>query len=155
GSVMNSRIGLGLRYVFLIVLLLSQPAAIPAQEKTPASRNAWTLEEALQQLRLYPRDAYLQYVALQLARRDGRTKEIGEQIDRLLGDNAWGFASERSSRVDLFSLFSGSLAVQESLQLDAMRGQPGRRLQAPRRRRSETSWRPAALPPRRSAGPKR
>ena len=34
--------------------------------------SPWTLDEALQQCALYPHDAYLQYVALQLARRDGR-----------------------------------------------------------------------------------
>ena len=38
---------------------------VSGQGKTAASKHAWNLEEAvLQQLQLYPRDAYLQYVAL-------------------------------------------------------------------------------------------
>src|SRR5947209_5339079 len=35
-------------------------------------KPVWTLDEAMAQLRLYPKDAYLQYVALQLARRENR-----------------------------------------------------------------------------------
>ena len=46
---------------------LCQP---PGGGKQPAKTDlAWTLEEALGQLRLNPSDPYLQYVALQLARR--------------------------------------------------------------------------------------
>src|SRR5262249_20183164 len=83
---------------------------------------AWTLDEALAQLRLYPKDAYLQYVALQLARREHRVAEIAGQIEGLIGDEARQMRNERASRVELFSIFTGALAVQESLQLDAMGG---------------------------------
>ncbi len=111
----------------LVALAGSLPgsAPVPGQEKAPAKGHAWTAEEAMQQLRLYPRDAYLQYVALQLARREGRADDVADRIDRLIGggDDFFRGANERVSRVDLFSLFSGALAVQESLQLDTMRGE--------------------------------
>ena len=45
-------------------------------------RQAWTLEEALDALSLRPRDAYLQYVALQLARRAGRFDEVEARVRR-------------------------------------------------------------------------
>jgi hypothetical protein len=91
-----------------------------AQVRGAVTRQAWTLEEALGALALQPRDAYLQYVALQLARRAGRFDEVEARVRRLLpGDNDLRF--ERRNDVDLFSLFNGALAVQESLQLDAMR----------------------------------
>lgn len=88
-------------------------------EPTPA---AWTLEQAMNQLRMYPRDAYLQYVAMQLAHREGTAVAVGEEIGRITGatEPAW---RNRTQAVDLFSLFSGSLAVQESLQLQTMTGE--------------------------------
>jgi hypothetical protein len=114
--------------VALLVGLAVPVSPSAAQEKVPAKEQAWTLEEARQQLRLYPRDAYLQYVALQIARREGRIDEVAAGIERMMGGEPWRLANERASRVDLFSIFSGALAVQESLQLDSMRGQrAGRR----------------------------
>lgn len=107
---------------------LPGPAPLAGQEKAPGKGHAWTLEVAMNQLKLYPRDAYLQYVALQLARREGRADEIGDRIDRLISGGGLVGGNDRVDRVDLFSLFSGSLAVQESLQLDTMRG-PGARRQ--------------------------
>ena len=87
-------------------------------EKVVEPKPLWSFEEAQAQLRMYPKDVFLQYVALKLGQRDG--------IDatELLGLNEptrRQIAAERRERVDLFNLFSGSLAVQESLQLDAMR----------------------------------
>lgn len=81
-------------------------------------RLAWTLDEALDHLRLYPRDVYMKYVALQLARNDGRLQEVTSTIQRV---TPWQnrFAARRE-QVDLFSIFTGQLAIQESLQLDAM-----------------------------------
>ncbi len=115
----------------LAALAASLPGAAPlvGQEKAVAKGHAWKLDEALQQLKLYPRDAYLQYLALQLAEREGRGEDVGHQIDRIIngGDAFPRPANERAGRVDLFSLFSGSLAVQESLQLDTMRGPQRRR----------------------------
>ncbi len=87
-------------------------------EKAVAPQPLWTFDEARAQLQMYPKDVFLQYVALKLGQRDG--------IDaaELIGLNERTrreVAAERRESVDLFNLFSGSLAVQESLQLDAMR----------------------------------
>jgi hypothetical protein len=112
---MMHRFCAGIAGVAGLALLLSLPAAEPAQ---PA-RSAWTLDEAMAQLRLHPQDPYLQYVALQLARRQGNVDEIADQIDTLTGRD-WRIG--RGGTVDVFSLFTGALAVQESLQLDTMRG---------------------------------
>src|SRR5438067_8481981 len=115
---MNHRFQFLLRWIIAATMLVSGPGQplIHAQEKAaPQIQPAWTLDEALAQLQLYPQDAYLQYVALQLARRENR---IEEAIDQ---NAAWAQVAERRSGVDLFSIFTGALAVQESLQLDTMR----------------------------------
>jgi hypothetical protein len=87
--------------------------------KKPAS--AWELDEALQQLAFHPKDPYLQYVALQLGKREGRSDEVLRAIE---GRGAFLDDRGRGSRADLFSTFTGALAIQESLQLDTMRGGP-------------------------------
>ena len=91
-----------------------------AQNREALTRQAWTLDEAVAALSLQPRDAYLQYVVLQLARRAGRFDEIEPRVRRLVTTDADARA-ERRRGADLFGLFTGALAVQESLQLDAMR----------------------------------
>jgi len=111
--------------VVLFVLLLGlpvhgdnadEPAPLP-----PRTAAAWTLKEATEQLELHPRDPYLQYVVMQLARREGKADETANFLDGLTG----GGRQPRGRRagVDLFSIFTGALAVQESLQLDTMRGE--------------------------------
>jgi hypothetical protein len=119
--------------------LLAVLAGAPAQGDIPAApkNSAWTLEEARGQLLLHPRDAYLQYVALQLARRENKLDEVAGEIDRLLGPDEWRRRRGRRADVDLFSIFTGALAVQESLQLDTMRGGP----------RPQNAGRSAAPPP--------
>jgi hypothetical protein len=124
----------------LVAIAVSLPglAFLHGQEKPPPgepqglaqadkkSPQAWTLDEAMEQLRLFPNDAYLQYVALQLARREKQIDPVAAEVARLIGGaNGFGRVNERVNDIDLFSLFTGALAVQESLQLDAMRG--GRR----------------------------
>lgn len=105
----------------LMLLPLLAPPRGGAQDRGGAvTRQAWTLEEAAAALSLQPRDAYLQYVVLQLARRAGRFEEFEPRVRRLVTTDADARA-ERRGGVDLFSLFTGALAVQESLQLDAMR----------------------------------
>lgn len=125
--------GLLLLAVALGALAIS--GSLPAQEKKSLrsrlkqafkGQPAWTLDEAMAQLRLCPKDAYLQYVALQLARRENRLNDIGREIEGLLGQTPWQEREERARQVDLFSIFTGALAVQESLQLDAMHGAGGR-----------------------------
>jgi hypothetical protein len=101
-----------------------------AQNREALTRQAWTLDEAVAALSLQPRDAYLQYVVLQLARRAGRFDEIEPRVRRLVGGEA-EMRAERRRGVDLFSLFTGALAVQESLQLDAMRSVTPVRAQPP------------------------
>lgn len=115
------------------VLIWELPVRTASGQEPSASQAAWTLDEAMHQLRLYPDDAYLQYVALQLAHRDGVTNEIKREITRLTNANrpAW---RQRAESVNLFSLFSGSLAVQESLQLETMTGE----VPDPRRTRGNT-----------------
>jgi hypothetical protein len=100
-----------------------------AQGREPLTRQAWTLEEAISALSLRPRDAYLQYVALQLARRAGRFDEVESRVGRFIPTNT-DARFERRGNADLFGLFTGALAVQESLQLDAMRSVTPRRTQA-------------------------
>ena len=99
--------------------------ALPqGQQATVSTRSqqAWTLDEALAQLQLYPDDAYLQYVALQLALRQNRFDETAGRIESIIARTSnMDARTERSNRVDLFSIFTGALAVQESLQLDTMR----------------------------------
>ena len=108
----------------LVVGVYSPSRAEQPTEKNspPASPTAWTLEQAREHLRFYPRDAYVQYVALQLARNEGQLGEVSDEIwRRMPRQNRW---SQRREQVNLFSLFSGQLAVQESLQLDAMAPPP-------------------------------
>ncbi len=87
------------------------------RKKTP---QAWTYEEALQQLRLNPTDVYLQYVVLQLGNQKGKAEEAADVIQSLNRRRRGRRGPERE--VDLFALFTGALAVQETLQLDTMRG---------------------------------
>ncbi len=124
---MKGRAQLVLGWVALVAVLVCStgPAAVTSSAQAPPQRTsqAWTLNEALAQLTLYPRDAYLQYVALQLARRAGRFVEVYQRIQAML-PNDLGRDMTRARRrdsVDLFSIFTGALAVQESLQLDTMR----------------------------------
>lgn len=117
---MKSRITVLIAGLALAVVLVSWPAGrtAPPGEKTKATKATpgWTLDEALAEFRLNPKDTYLQYVVLQLANREGKFSEVAQEIDR---DN-WG-GRGRGRRADLFSVFTGALAVQESLQLDSMR----------------------------------
>lgn len=127
---MGHSIQLTFSCITLAALLITLINPAPAQNKADSrpssqaqSSQTWTLEEALTQLRLHPQDAYLQYVALQLARRAGRLDEV---LQRITGNAPAVRANGRRESIDLFSLFTGALAVQESLQLDAMRsGSPG------------------------------
>jgi hypothetical protein len=100
------------------------PSTAEGKEKAPPpSSQAWTLAEAREQLHLNPSDPYLQYVVLQLARRENRLNEVSGEVERLV----WGGNPRlpgRANQVDLFSIFTGALAVQESLQLDTMRSEP-------------------------------
>lgn len=110
------------------------------------TRQAWTLDEAIAALSLQPRDAYLQYVVLQLARRAERFDEVEARVRRLVGSEA-DMRAERRRGVDLFSLFTGALAVQESLQLDAMRSVTPMRPQPPTVNLSTVNTNMSVAPP--------
>lgn len=88
----------------------------PAQGADEIGKR-WTLAEARRELNLYPQDTYLQYVALQLARNEGKEDEVARQIRELNGPRRGP-----QQQVDLFALFSAAHAIQETLQLDAMAG---------------------------------
>src|SRR5207247_6075144 len=84
------------------------PAARPTtMPDNPRTAQSWTLEDARQRLRLSPRDVYLQYVALQLARRENASDEVAAEIEQFTG--AGGSRARRAGNVDAFSLFTGSL----------------------------------------------
>jgi hypothetical protein len=132
------------RLPFLALLVLAPGVCPTARPGPPAKAAPWTFDEAVARLALSPRDAYLQYVVLQLGRRDGREKQAVEAVE---GRRSWAelLAGDRGrrSRADLFATFTGALAIQESLQLDTMRGdqpdqpqrqQPGMPEQAPKPR---------------------
>ena len=117
------------RWSLFVVILATLSFPVFAQDVNPArpvAKGLWTLKEARTQLRMYPKDVFLQYVALKLGQREGidATELIGsnDPTQRQMAD-------QRRQGVDLFNLFSGSLAVQESLQLDAMR--PGSSVNGP------------------------
>ena len=96
---------------------LSVWADEPASNAPAKTSAAWTLEQAKHQLALNPHDPYLQYVALQLAGAEGKSNQIAQTIEEFSRRGRRG--PERG--VDLFDVFTGALAVQESLQLDTMR----------------------------------
>jgi hypothetical protein len=105
--------------ILAAIVAMSNPSHAQDAANAPAqSPTAWTLDQALDHLKLFPRDAYVQYVALQLARREGRLQEVAEHI--ISRNPARDRFNERRGQISLYSIFSGSLAVQESLQLDAM-----------------------------------
>ncbi|MCA9060107.1 MAG: hypothetical protein KDA85_16480, partial [Planctomycetaceae bacterium] len=106
--------------------LYAQNRSQRSEQQNSEQLQAWTFDDAVRQLQLYPRDTFLQYVVLKLGQRQGfdatTMAGMGETSLREI-------ANQRREQVDLFSLFSGATAVQESLQLDAMRpGNRGREL---------------------------
>ncbi len=111
------------RYLLIVTLLVAvlfgQPLARAGDNVPAAGPQAWTYEEAIRQYRLNPRDVYLQYVTLQLARSENKTDEVTQQIERLDRRGRRGRRGRR--QVDLFAMFTGALAIQETLQLDTMR----------------------------------
>lgn len=98
----------------------------PDPSATPVlvAPRRWTLQEAKEQLAADPKDAYMQYVALQLAHRSGQSGQILSNIEAQTRQ-AWfgrnGSQGRGPDTLDLMSLFSGAAAVQECLQLEAMR----------------------------------
>lgn len=106
-------------WLAIVVAVVTFSPAVFAQQDTgwPA---AWTKAEALEQLRLAPRDPFLQFVVIQMCLRDGN---FAEAMPYLLPSlSARGIGTQRNRQIDLYRIFSGSLAIQETLQLDALAG---------------------------------
>ncbi len=97
---------------------------VEAQPPAASKPQRWTHAEATRQFAQSPDDPYLQYLVIQTANREKAT------LDRFMFNrrNRLG----RREGVDLFSTFTGALAIQESLQLDTMMGPEN-----PRGRRDE------------------
>jgi hypothetical protein len=113
-----------LAFLSCAISLAQQPAgnqAAPKEGSAP-QKQAWTFEQALEQWSRSPHDPYLQYVVLQLARRQNALAAATQEIERQVARPS---RLGRAESVDLFSLFTGALAVQESLQLDAMSAEEG------------------------------
>ena len=114
-----SRRMFAIRVIALTALAMLATAA-QAQEIPKKTTQAWTLDSVLEQLSLYPRDPYLQYVAIQLAHQEGKGPAIENRILSTLRSIRPNTRQARD--VNAFGLFSGSLAIQESLQLDRLSG---------------------------------
>ncbi len=116
---MNTR----LHSVLLLALWIASSSLPSALAQEAVRREAaWTTDEALKELALRPRDPYIQFVALQLCTAAGDTREAVQLIQNATSRRE--FAGNRNRSVDLYSIFSGSLAIQESLQLDALTQRP-------------------------------
>ena len=124
---MNTRTPVTVWPVLILIVamgLVSSGAMAQTAPKTneAAAGRPWTYDEAKAQLKLYPTDVCLQYIAMKLAQREGI-----DPVTAVMSD--WQRqrqqSRERREEIDLFTIFSGSLAVQESLQLDAMRARTG------------------------------
>lgn len=79
---------------------------------------AWTYEDAKQAYYQAPDDPYAQFLLLQVGRQTDNVADSEESIRTRQQRRFRG----RGGDIDLFSLFSGALAVQESLQLDTLLG---------------------------------
>jgi hypothetical protein len=85
-----------------LLLVLLDLAGLPAQEKLPLPKTIdgtpSKLDEALSQLKLFPNDAFLQYVVLQLGRREGRGEQMAKEVERLVRPNP--FSGSEGHRTD-------------------------------------------------------
>ena len=105
--------------IYLLVALTFSSAAYGQQPAaSDLASTAWTTDTVIQELRQYPNDAFLQFVAMHLT----EDREEALQIQHLLPRSAPQAGMQRNTAVSLYSIFGGSLAIQESLQLDAMAG---------------------------------
>ncbi|MBX3443768.1 MAG: hypothetical protein KF774_15270 [Planctomyces sp.] len=107
-----------LRVAALAALTAAALAAPAAAAPPPLGPHAWTIDSAEAAFRQAPDDPFAQYLLLQLAKSTNqmhRAERAFEQADRARARNRG-----RTNDVDLFSLFSGAVAVQESLQLDTL-----------------------------------
>lgn len=110
------------RVLVFVMCALFVAMCVFAADRPPKTSAAWTFDEAVARLRLDPNDVYLQYVVLQLGRQMDRLDDARHALE---GDRpSWATRNDR--RANMFDLFTGAAAVQESLQLETMAGD-GRR----------------------------
>ncbi len=115
----------------LLVLIAAggHPAVAQVAQIVDLPPETWSSKRAMEHLQWYPRDSFRQYVFLQLAHREGKAEQATRMADRLRARDSWGDRRQ----VNLFAIFSGALAVQESMQLEALT--PGRNRNRQRRNR--------------------
>ncbi|MFL5329322.1 MAG: hypothetical protein ACJ8C4_10440 [Gemmataceae bacterium] len=100
------------------LLLISAVGFAQVDVRPSIKKGSWTSDEIFAQLQRQPNDPYLQYVYVQLSKREGKPGDAARMT-------SWrGWDPGRRQRADLFSTFTGALAVQESLQLDTLLGEP-------------------------------
>src|SRR6056297_314236 len=105
----------------LSVIILLVGFQVPGFTQPPREVDSvWTREDAIEQLTLNPHDLYLQFVATQLSGDPQSVAQLQSLLPRPMDRRQIGV--QRNSQINLYSIFSGSLAVQEILQLDAMTG---------------------------------
>jgi hypothetical protein len=95
--------------------LVVPPERVGDPQAKLAGKTPWTLESAIAAYERFPDDIYLRYVVVQLAK-DAKPREKAQAVERFRTILRAGGGHQ----VDAFSLFSGTHAVQESLQLDAL-----------------------------------
>ena len=100
---------------FVVATLAVCLVPLPIHGQDPPKKPAWDLDEVLAQLGHYPKDVYLQYVAMMLGLREGRDREVAERLERLARPDQIEERGGRRDRADLFSTFTGALAIQEYL----------------------------------------
>ena len=94
--------------------------AVQGKQSPTKTAQAWTFNEAVGCLQLDPENTYLQYVVLQLAHNERQADDVLQGIESLERQGVMRRGRGGERRLDLFDLFTGASAVQESLQLDAM-----------------------------------
>lgn len=90
------------------------------------TNRPWSLNEIMDRLAVNSGDSFFQYAALQYAHRNGDAERALQQIEKMVGNsslNGMPMPRQNVNRqpVNLLTLFSGATAVQECLQLEAMR----------------------------------
>ncbi len=108
------------RYFFrlLVISVVLSISNLAGAQSPNGSTVAWTRAQAMQELTYYPNDLYLQFVAMQLSTDPQSVAQVEPLLPQPMTRRQIG--NRRNGQVNLYSIFSGSLAVQESLQLDAM-----------------------------------
>ena len=95
--------------------LVVPPKRIDDPRATATGASPWTLESAVAAYERFPDDAYLRYVVIQLAK-DARPQQKALAVERL----RFILRGSGYRHVDALNLTSGSRAIQESLQLEAL-----------------------------------